>query len=306
MNRGCVTGNGGPRDREPTHAGPGDTPTPPLAYGLHYSTAGAPPPSTVGPGGPYMSPYPTAPGGYPGPSGPPSTGPPDQFGTNYGYYSQPSPNEEGNSYPSYPNAPGGSPGGGPPPRDLSYYGFNNGFGSSESPAGGGGGAGGSGGNGSGNGTAFYPQQQQQPENNNKLSDTPNSYGDTIKKSPGESHLGPGGDPDENDSKSELKVESTDPNNSDNMNNSDNPRSQQSPLQGQNSPQLIQGGIMQGQQGHKRSPASHESSEFEHHHGFGGGEAGNLGQNLPPGASEEYMRQMAAMQQQQNHNEGKIA
>ena len=264
--------------------------------------------SGVSPGGlPYQAP--------PGSAG--NSGPPDQFGTNFnvqgggGYYSQPSPNEDQGGNSGGPNFYGG--GGGPHPpgsagspgsRDLSFYGFNNGFGN--------GGGDGGGGNG---GSAFYQQHQTQQDNNNKVSNLPgdtasvHEFGDTIKKeeqaalltevdskqqqqqdssTPENSLL--------NTNSSTAKVESggsgslqplnsnQDPQNSD-MNNSDNQtsRSQQStPQDNRNiSPKTMNPGSL------KRSPASHESSEFEQQF-----EQSMAAAAAMPHGSDEYMRQMA--------------
>ena len=181
MNRGAGSNGGGGGGGTPTNQ------TPPSAYG-HYQPYMSPYSSGLSPGGPYQT---TGSGGNSGPG-------PDQFGTNFnvqsggGYYSQPSPNEDGqggngSGGPAFygggtgpPHAPPGSVGS-PGSRDLSYYGFNNGFGNS----GDGGGSGGGGGNG---GSAFYQQQQHtQQDNNNKVSNIPgdttsvHEFGDTIKK-----------------------------------------------------------------------------------------------------------------------------
>ena len=302
MNRGGGSNGGG------GGGGSGSSnPTPPSAYG-HYQSYMSPYSSGVSPGGlPYQAP--------PGSAG--NSGPPDQFGTNFnvqgggGYYSQPSPNEDQGGNSGGPNFYGGGgphpPGsaGSPGSRDLSFYGFNNGFGN--------GGGDGGGGNG---GSAFYQQHQTQQDNNNKVSNLPgdtasvHEFGDTIKKEQHEQAVadlkqeqpqqdqssvtseaasgGPGGPP--AGPKSEpggglQPLNSNDgPQNSD-MNNSDNQtsRSQQStPQDNRNiSPKTMNPGSL------KRSPASHESSEFEQQF-----EQSMAAAAAMPHGSDEYMRQMA--------------
>lgn len=212
------------------------------------------------------------------------------------YYNQSSPNEDGGGY--YGPSSGS-------PRDLSYYGYNNGFG----------------GGGDSSGNAFYHQPAssaaQQGDNNNKVSLSSLSsgdatsaataaasefqHGDTIKNEQPTTHEVPpsssSGGQESKDSETcsvtTVTAEHMDPSISD-MNNSDNqkPRSQSSPIIEQNSPRTLPGQLL------RRSPASHESSEFEQQpppHSF---DQQALMTSHPP---DEYMRQMSAMGSQ---SEGK--
>ena len=308
----------------------GTNPTPPSAYG-HYQPYMSPYSSQgLSPGGPYQTPVGVV------PVGPHSGGPPEQFGNNFnvqggGYYNHPSPNEDqpggptfyGGGPPGHPPGSAGSPGS----RDLSYYGFNNGFGNGGD--GGGGGGGGPGGNG---GSAFYQQQQHQTQqdNNNKVSNLPgdtasvHEFGDTIKKEQHEQAAdlkqeqpqdqssvtseatsgGPGG-PTPAGPKSEPGNGNDGPQNSD-MNNSDNQTSRSQQSTPQDNRNISPKTNIMNNPGLKRSPASHESSEFEQQFEqsmaaaaampHGGGGAGG------PAGTDEYMRQMAMGNQS---TEGKL-
>ncbi len=241
-----------------------------------------------GPAGNYPSPYMTPYAGAPvGPSGAPGYPPTsvggapiapspgahsDQYGTNLGfggnggpgqtayYGGQPSPNEDSAGSAYY--GPAGSS-----PRDLSYYGFNNGFVSGGGDSGSGGGPGGPGqasqGALSGNNNAAFYQQ----DNNNKVdagSNSPSSssfqhhHGDSTTQSVENVENNVKNESEMLDS-NQLKLEQVNTNSDNNLNNSDNQkaRSQLSPP-----PQLQQNSPIRLQGLPRRSPGSHESSEFE--------------------------------------------